>query len=246
MTQQLQTLFKAIANSHSELELQQTVINKIGTYFTATRQRLFLLDRLSPMVKNSQMWQLALSIESNPILRYLVENHIPVHEGIILTAKKWQKICPRFDHGHVMAGPIVENGRLIGGLAFTREVNTLAFNHQNLLDLSALCLHISTQLIKINSQPKSLVRLVNEERAAEHQKCDHIKIKITKRELQIAELIAQGLTNKQIGKVLWITENSVKQALKRMFRKLGVSSRAEMIAVLSHQYDLQSNNKIQV
>jgi DNA-binding CsgD family transcriptional regulator len=48
---------------------------------------------------------------------------------------------------------------------------------------------------------------------------------------RIVELVALGHTNAKIGTELWITENSVKQALKRMFRKLGVSSRAEMVAV---------------
>lgn len=57
--------------------------------------------------------------------------------------------------------------------------------------------------------------------------------RLTSREVQIAELVAQGLTNAEIGAELWITENSVKQALKRMFRKLEVSSRAEMVAQLS-------------
>jgi len=57
--------------------------------------------------------------------------------------------------------------------------------------------------------------------------------RLAPREIQIAELVAQGLTNAQIGATLWITENSVKQALKRMFRKLEVSSRAEMVAQLS-------------
>jgi DNA-binding CsgD family transcriptional regulator len=56
---------------------------------------------------------------------------------------------------------------------------------------------------------------------------------LTPREIQIAELVAQGLTNAQIGATLWITENSVKQAFKRMFCKLEVSSRAEMVAQLS-------------
>ena len=57
--------------------------------------------------------------------------------------------------------------------------------------------------------------------------------RLTPRELQIAELVALGRTNAEIGNELWITENSVKQALKRMFRKLEVSSRAEMVAQLS-------------
>lgn len=55
---------------------------------------------------------------------------------------------------------------------------------------------------------------------------------LTSREVQIAQLVAQGLTNAEIGTELWITENSVKQALKRMFRKLEVSSRAEMVGQL--------------
>lgn len=57
--------------------------------------------------------------------------------------------------------------------------------------------------------------------------------RLTPRELQIAELVALGRTNAEIGNQLWITENSVKQALKRMFRKLEVSSRAEMVARVS-------------
>jgi DNA-binding CsgD family transcriptional regulator len=55
---------------------------------------------------------------------------------------------------------------------------------------------------------------------------------LTARELEIAELVARGLTNREIAVKLWITQNSVKQALKRMFRKLGVSARAEMVAKL--------------
>jgi len=54
--------------------------------------------------------------------------------------------------------------------------------------------------------------------------------RLTPRETQIAELVAQGLTSKEIGTALWITENSVRQAMKRMFRNLNVSSRAEMVA----------------
>jgi len=48
--------------------------------------------------------------------------------------------------------------------------------------------------------------------------------RLTARELQIS---GEGLTNTEIGIELWITQNSVKQALKRMFRKLNVSARAD-------------------
>lgn len=45
MTQELQTLFAAIAKTKNELQLQETVIPHIGNYFTAKRYRLFLSIR---------------------------------------------------------------------------------------------------------------------------------------------------------------------------------------------------------
>lgn len=55
---------------------------------------------------------------------------------------------------------------------------------------------------------------------------------LTLREIQIVNLVARGMTNSEIGAELWITQNSVKQALKRIFRKLRVSSRTEMVVKL--------------
>jgi DNA-binding CsgD family transcriptional regulator len=55
---------------------------------------------------------------------------------------------------------------------------------------------------------------------------------LTQRELQIADLVAQGMKTAEISTTLGITQNSVKQALKRMFLKLDVSTRAEMVAQL--------------
>lgn len=214
----LKSLISEIAKSETQLQLENCVTDHIGEYFAAKRYRLFLLSQLPAVASQSKLFQLAISTEYNPVLGYLVEHHIPVHEEVLLSTGKWKAICPRFDHAHVMVGPIVDGGNLIGGLALTRDRHSLAFNSQNLLDLSVLCLHLSTRLAKIQSQQRPL-------------NSDRLKL-ITPRERQIAELVAQGLTNAEIGKNLWITENSVKQALKRMFRKLGVSSRTEAIALL--------------
>lgn len=220
MANSLQSLFQAIAQSRDEQELRQHVSERVREYFFAQRCSLFFFEQLlSPKKKLSTIAQRALSLDHNPVLRYLVERHAAVHDELILPPGVWKTICPRSDHAHVMAGPIVTNGCLVGGLGFTRERKAPAFNSQDLADLSALCLHISTRLAIIQSRSSRLIPL----------NCD----RLTPRELQIAELVAQGLTNAQIGATLWITENSVKQALKRMFRKLEVSSRAEMVAQLS-------------
>jgi DNA-binding CsgD family transcriptional regulator len=67
-----------------------------------------------------------------------------------------------------------------------------------------------------------------------------VECPLTARELEIAELVAQGLTNGEIAVKLWITQNTVKQALKRMFRKLEVSARAEMVAKLQDKFVIRN------
>jgi LuxR family maltose regulon positive regulatory protein len=58
------------------------------------------------------------------------------------------------------------------------------------------------------------------------------KPELTERELEIAQLAAEGLTNKAIGARLFISENTVKTQLKNVFEKLGVKSRTLLKQVL--------------
>lgn len=229
MANSLQSLFRAIAQARDEHELRLHVMVRVSEYFCAQRWGLFFFDRL-PLAqpKLEGILKLAASVEHNPVLRYLVEYHAPVHEELLLPPGVWQMICPRSDHAHVMAGPIVSNGQLIGAIGVTRYRGTPAFNARELTDLSALCLHLSTWLATKRSP---LAVPLGQSQLTPFNTTDINRL--TSREIQIAELVAQGLTNAQIGVALWITENSVKQALKRMFRKLEVSSRAEMVARLS-------------
>lgn len=55
---------------------------------------------------------------------------------------------------------------------------------------------------------------------------------LTHREQQIARLVRNGLSNKEIARDLALAQPTVKTHLLRMFRKLGVSSRTEMIGAL--------------
>jgi DNA-binding CsgD family transcriptional regulator len=52
---------------------------------------------------------------------------------------------------------------------------------------------------------------------------------LTRRELQIVMLVAEGKVNKQIADLLKISEWTVSTHLRRIFVKLGVDSRAAMI-----------------
>jgi DNA-binding NarL/FixJ family response regulator len=50
---------------------------------------------------------------------------------------------------------------------------------------------------------------------------------LTARELEILRLAAEGASNPEVARRLWITEQTVKFHLTNVFRKLGVSSRAD-------------------
>lgn len=52
---------------------------------------------------------------------------------------------------------------------------------------------------------------------------------LTDRELGILKLVGQGLSNKQIGKNLFISDRTVQAHLSNIFSKLGVSSRTEAV-----------------
>ena len=213
----LQALFHGIAQAQDEETLRSHISAQMSEYFSATRCGLFFFAQISLVdSKIQKALQIALSPQHNPVARYLLERHAPVHEALVVEPKTWKLICPRADHWHVMAGPIVNNGELVGMVGLTRQQGMPAFDSRNLTDLSALCLHISTWVAMARLQQPLLQTK-----------------RLTPREMQIASLVAQGQTNAEISAELWITENSVKQALKRMFRKLEVSSRAHMVAKLS-------------
>jgi DNA-binding CsgD family transcriptional regulator len=58
---------------------------------------------------------------------------------------------------------------------------------------------------------------------------------LSARERQLIELVAQGLTNREIAQRLFLAESTVKRHLSRIFRRLGVSSRGEAAALLGLQ-----------
>ncbi|MER3446161.1 MAG: hypothetical protein C4291_04675 [Candidatus Dadabacteria bacterium] len=56
-----------------------------------------------------------------------------------------------------------------------------------------------------------------------------IKPKLTKREEEILNLIVQGYRNKPIADKLFISENTVKNHIRNIFRKLGINNRLNLI-----------------
>jgi DNA-binding CsgD family transcriptional regulator len=60
-------------------------------------------------------------------------------------------------------------------------------------------------------------------------------LQLSRRELEIAELVAQGKTNREIAAELFLSTRTVESHLGRIFAKLGVSSRAAVGGMLARR-----------
>lgn len=58
---------------------------------------------------------------------------------------------------------------------------------------------------------------------------------LTRREDQVASLLAEGLSNKAVSEKLGVSEHTVSNYLFRIYNKLGVSSRVELVLYLLRQ-----------
>lgn len=231
MPRSLYPLFQAIATAPTEQALRLRVMDSISEYFGVQRWGIYLLDAENGLASVDARGVSDTFVEQyqkfgksvDPVLEYVSQYHAPAHEELVLPQGAWKqselykRCCSTYDHEHIMTGPIVGQGQLIGTVNFARIDHVSAFNQLDLANLGAVCTHLSARLAELRKHPPVTNSL---------SEC------LTPREVQIANLVAKGLTNAEIGAELWITQNSVKQALKRMFRKLEVSARTEMVAKL--------------
>jgi len=56
---------------------------------------------------------------------------------------------------------------------------------------------------------------------------------LTKRQRKVAELVLRGMTNREIGKELYISEETVKRHLYNIYARLGVKNRVQLLGKLT-------------
>jgi DNA-binding CsgD family transcriptional regulator len=229
MVSKLHSLFSTLAGAKNESELRSHFIDAAGELFEAQAwgwkwfaDNFEIVDCDLQGLPNTilQHYQ-EVGYQKDPLMGFAIEHHAPIHEQVLLSVENWQRsliyqqVFRRYNIEHLAIAPVLGNGKLLGKIYFTRGRDTNPFTVEDLCKLSALSTHLSVCLATLRSHHPS-----------------PFKQYLTQREQQIVNLVAQGLKTAELSLALGITQNSVKQALKRIFVKLDVSTRAEMVAKL--------------
>jgi DNA-binding CsgD family transcriptional regulator len=157
------------------------------------------------------------------VLAAVLERHVPVHNLQLHTAESWRRLRIIREYGRrttiepYMSAPLYGSGVLVGTLNFCRRPGDRAFGAEELELATVFSAYLSMSLAALPRDPKAL------------------PLPLTMRERQIARLVASGRNNLQIARDLGIARETVKQTLRRVYRKLGVSGRAEMAATLAER-----------
>jgi DNA-binding CsgD family transcriptional regulator len=65
--------------------------------------------------------------------------------------------------------------------------------------------------------------------------------RITPRELEVLALIAEGYSTREIARMLWITEETVRTHVRRLLDRLGARTRAHAVSI-AHRDGLWARN----
>jgi DNA-binding NarL/FixJ family response regulator len=89
-------------------------------------------------------------------------------------------------------------------------------------------------------QPNMTRELVKEfNRVTLHEKDKNEDNNLTSREIEVLELIAEGMINKEIAKQLYISEKTVKNHVSNIFKKLNVSDRTQA-AIYAFKHNIKN------
>jgi DNA-binding CsgD family transcriptional regulator len=103
-------------------------------------------------------------------------------------------------------------------------------------------LHLSVGVSTRGTSPVSPVHLIKpDEPSGDNPSLDPSLMTgwtdLTDTERTVAELVARGMTNKQAGRVMFLSRHTVDYHLRRVFKKLGVNSRVELARAIGEHYE---------
>jgi DNA-binding NarL/FixJ family response regulator len=90
--------------------------------------------------------------------------------------------------------------------------------------------------------PQDLLTAALERETGRRQVSDRLEKSLTTREQQVMLAVSEGLSNKQVGRKLDLTEGTVKIHLHNIYQKVSVTNRTALAALaINHRNHLQPN-----
>ncbi len=194
-----------LAASLSAQAVQTALEEALAPLLGGEKARVFLMADLRRFATEP--------MEANPVMRTFLQEEAALHEAQVVDNATWRRLCPRADHGHVLVGPLLQGGELYGILAVTRQDTQAPFGPTELRLMNRIALYASNRLAQIPGEGEAEALPWSD---------------LSPRERDVAGYVRQGLRNTEIADRLSLSEHTVKQNLKSVFRKLGLRSRTEL------------------
>ncbi len=226
--ERLQPFLLSLASCRDYPELRARVMDGVSAFLPSRAWAIYRLDeKLRPTDIASRNVDAAflqryeeIGRENDPMWAEIVATHLPCHNLVSLSADEWHRhrlylhLTSRLAGlDHVLQAPLLGRGRIVGTLNIGRAPGDPPYGDEELAAATVVSHHLSAALASLPERDQAFA--------------------LTDRELEIARLVAAGLNNLEIAGCLSISRNTVKEALKRIFRKAGVDSRAELAARLA-------------
>jgi DNA-binding CsgD family transcriptional regulator len=135
---------------------------------------------------------------------------------------------PRGLHQVVCGAWLIDHRAWVIGMTRTRS----AFPARALARLNALVPHLAAAFRALTWHPQSATAVVSPGRQGGNLAMDG-RWELTPAQARVADLVVRGLTNREIGRLLGTSQNTVRNTLAEVFQKVGVSRRAELAFVVA-------------
>lgn len=179
----------------------------------------------------------------DPVLLHALKHRRPVDSSRLPSAE-WRNSAARrilTSEGleHSLETPLVASGTVVGTLNLARERGSRTFSEEDLGLVRSVGSTMNLAMERATRLEET--QFSSDSTAAEDSRCgcagegparSGVWQILSAREQEIVDLVGRGMTTKQIAAEAFISENTVKQHLKRIFAKTGAHSRAELVQLI--------------
>lgn len=229
-------LLSSLANSGRVADVANAAVDGLGQIFDSNIGGVFFFDAGLRTVETAIYGMSDLDFDEyerewrplDRVLTGMLEHQVPMHNAQIYSERQLTTDPLYADFGRrvqvyrYMCAPLYgSHAELQGMLRVCRGPEEKPFDGSDLSLMTALAGYISSALTRVRSP-------------ASFDDAGSLPA-LTRRELEVARLVASGRNNRQIALHLGLARETIKQTLRRVYQKLGVRCRAEMAVRLARQ-----------